>query len=111
MIDFDPASMRHTAIIQNKVRTQDNNGIETFTWVMVKEQVPCSIMPLRGRELVAMTAVDSEVQLKIVIHKMDINSSMRIIANGKNYHIITIMPDNTDNVFLTIITRQGVSNG
>ena len=112
MLTLKPAMMRHTAVIQKKVRTQDSDGLDSYVWTDVHTNVPCSVFAISGKEFVATSQLGSEITVRITLYNITpFDASMRMVVNGKNYDILDILPDPTDNVYLTVMSRQGVSNG
>jgi head-tail adaptor len=112
MLKLKPSLMRHTAIVQSKVRTQDSEGIESYVWTDVHTGVPCSVYPLSGKEYVASSQLGSQITVRITLYNITpFDASMRLVVNSKYYDIIDILPDPTDNVYITVMAKQGVSNG
>jgi SPP1 family predicted phage head-tail adaptor len=112
MLKLKPSLMRHTAVIQSKTRTQDADGMESIAWTNEHTSVPCSVYPLSGKEYVSSAQIGSEITVRITLYNITpFDASMRLVVNSKNYDIIDILPDPTDNVYLTLMARQGVSNG
>lgn len=109
MLNFKPAMMRHRVTFQNKTRTQDADGIEDTTWVNVSTavNVPAQVRFLSGRELVTSGQQTSELQAEVKIYKRsDINESMRMVFDSNNYDILKIQPDETNQVFYTLMVRK-----
>ena len=112
MLNFKPALMRHTALIQSKTRTQDSDGNGSYTWTDEHTNVPCSILALSGKEYVTSSQLGSEIVVRFNMYNLTpLDASMRIVANSMNYDIVDILPDPTNNVYINIMARQGVSNG
>ena len=112
MLTLKPAMMRHTAVIQKKVRSQDADGLGAFVWTDLHTSVPCSVLAISGKEFVATSQLGSEITVRITLYNITpFDAAMRLVVNGKNYDILDILPDPTDNVYLTVMARQGISNG
>lgn len=109
---FSPAQMRFRIDIQEQSRSQDSNGLEDVTWTNVATSVPAQVYPISGREIEAIAQPVAQYNVRIVIYKRsDINESMRIVFDGRNYDIKDIIPDPTNNVYLTLMCKTGYTNG
>jgi len=104
--------MRFRVDIQQKQRVIDSNGITSETWVNVATSVPAGVHALSGGELVAVAQTVSQYKARITIYKRsDINESMRIVFDGRNYDILDIIPDPTNEVYMTLMCKTGFTNG
>lgn len=112
MLKIKPSEMRFRVTIQQKVRVKDSNGITSDTWTNVATSVPAQVYAISGRELEAVAQHVAQYNVRIVIYKRtDINESMRIVFDGRNYDIKDIIPDPTNNVYLTMMCKTGYANG
>ncbi|MCW8960200.1 MAG: phage head closure protein [Ignavibacteriaceae bacterium] len=103
--------MRHRVDIQEFTRVQDSNGISTDTWANVATSVPAQVYPLSGNELIASEQTIAQSNVRIVMYKRTINEAMRIVFDGRNYDIKSIIPDPTNNVYITLMCKTGYTNG
>ncbi len=112
MLKVKPSQMRFRVDIQQKQRTIDANGITSETWVNVATSVPANVYALSGGELVAVAQTVSQYNARITIYKRsDINASMRIVFDGRNYDIKDIIPDPTNEIYTTLMCKTGFTNG
>jgi len=111
MLKIKPADMRFRVTIQEKQRVQDSNGILTDTWVDIATDVRASVRSISGRELIAVSQNVAQYDSMIIIYKRDINESMRIVFDGRNYDIEAIIPDVTNEVYTTLMCKTGYVNG
>jgi head-tail adaptor len=111
--------LRHRIYVQAKAYAQDSNtGENSVTWTNVLEGVdgegePAEVVPASGKEFRASGLKQGETQGRITIRKPDveIDHTMRIVWKGKNYQIDSVLPDPSDERWLTIMYSQGVNDG
>jgi SPP1 family predicted phage head-tail adaptor len=97
--------------IQSKTQTTDEYGGPVTTWATYK-QVWAAIWPLRGRELIAAQAAQSETAVRFRIRYLaGLTSAMRISCDGKIYDITGIVDFEEKHVEMDIMTKTGVSEG
>ena len=97
---------------QKKTKTLDEWGGDIFTWSDIGLPVWARKRPLRGRELVAAQAAQSEAtDMYYCRYKSDLTSADRISFNGKYYDIQSIIDIDEKNVELEITTKTGLSEG
>lgn len=111
MLKINPAEMRFRINIQQFTQVQDSNGIATDTWANVATSVPAQVYPISGRELEAVAQHVAQYNVRIVIYKRAVTEDMRIVFDGRNYDIKDIIPDPTNNVYLTLMCKTGYTNG
>jgi|18_taG_2_1085343.scaffolds.fasta_scaffold00622_9 SPP1 family predicted phage head-tail adaptor len=112
MLNLKPADMRFRVTIQSQQRVVDSNGLETVTWVDVATNVPAGIIALSGRELEALAQPIAQYNARVTIYKRnDIDESMRLVFDGRNYDIKDIIPDPTNNVYMSLMCKTGYTNG
>lgn len=96
---------------QSKAESLDSWGGTIWTWSNVAT-VWAKKRPLRGRELIAAQAAQSEsTDMFYARYMSGLDTSMRIVFGGKYYDIISIVNVNEENVELEITTKTGVSEG
>ena len=112
MIALKPVDMRFRIKIEYRSNSQDSDGVESNTWTTLVENLPASVLGLSGRELEAVGQQVAQYNARIMIYKRnDINEGMRISFDGRIYDIIDIIPDPTNNIYMTIMCKTGFTNG
>lgn len=112
MLKIKPSALRFRGSIQKKTTTQDSNGIETTSWVNVATNVAMGVYGLSGNELLAIGQTVAQYNARITIYKRtDIDESMRIVFDGRNYDIKDIIPDPTNEVYFTLMCKTGFTDG
>lgn len=104
---------KHNKLItlQRKAKTLDEWGGDIFTWEDIAT-VWAKKRPLRGRELVAAQAAQSEsTDMWYCRYRSDLSSADRISFNSKSYDIQSIINIDEKNVELEITTKTGMSEG
>lgn len=108
------AQFRHRIDIEQRQRLQDgSSGETTETWVPVWQLVPASIEYLSVRDFIASRAAQSEIVARITIrYREGLDSSVRIVHNGKIYNPAGWLPDNdSGREYLTAPCSEGVNDG
>jgi SPP1 family predicted phage head-tail adaptor len=102
--------LRHKVALQAETITQDpTTGDMTKVWTTFAN-VWAQIAPLSGREFIAASASQSEVQGKIVIrYRDDVSSANRVVYRDQYYRILAALPDaESGREHLTLMTSEGV---
>lgn len=102
--------LRHKVELQAETIAQDPvTGEMVKSWATVAN-VWAQISPLSGREFIAASAEQSEVQGKIVIRYRDgVTASNRVVYRGMFYNILAVLPDaESGREHLTLMTAVGV---
>ena len=106
--------LRHRVTIQQLVAgspQQNAGGEPDTTWTDVAT-VYASVEPLRGRELFAAQAVNSEVSGQIRMrYRAGISPDMRIVYAGRHYDILALVNPLERNIELLAYVREGPNNG
>lgn len=101
--------LRHRLALQSKTETRNAYGEAVVGWT-VEDTVWGAIEPLSGREYFAQDQVQSEVRVRVVIrYRSDIDTSWRVVNDGKYYDIVDVINENNRDRMLTLMCRQGVS--
>lgn len=111
--------LRHYVAIQEKLETQDANGILTWTWQTVNDErgdwsaIPMAKLPVSAREFEAAAAVQGEQATRFVMRWMPgVNSKMRVLHDDKAYDIRGVMEDqDSGSEYITLSCTQGVNDG
>jgi len=112
MLKIKPSRLRFRVIIQQKQRVIDSDGITSETWVNVATNVPAGVYALSGGELIAVAQTVAQYNARITMYKRnDIDESMRIVFDGRNYDIKDIIPDPTNELYITLMCKTGYTNG
>lgn len=102
--------LRHRITIQEIVIDRDSNGGVITSWVDWGKAW-ASIEPLSVRDFIAANAEQSEVTARITMrYREGMQPTMRIIHNGKIYHMAGILPDPKSGIeYFTIPVKQGAN--
>ena len=112
MIKLNPLQMRFRIEIQYKAISQDSNGITSTVWTTLASGVSASVLGLSGRELEVVGQQAAQYNARVMIYKRtDIDESMRILFDGRTYAIIDIIPDPTNNLYMSLMCKTGFTNG
>ncbi|MDC9583359.1 phage head closure protein [Xenorhabdus sp. PR6a] len=102
--------LRHRVTIQKNESSRSPMGSVINKWVDVAE-VWAEVRTISGRELVASSAVFSEVTIRIWLrYRADITTGHRIVYQGKPLVIAVVIPD-TKHTRLELLCKGGVRNG
>ena len=99
---MNPGELRHRITLQRLTTTTNENGFEIEEWTDVKT-VWASITNLHGREYYEAAAVQAEQTVKFTIRYLSgVDTSMRILFQGKQYNITSIDNIKYQNRFIEI---------
>ena len=102
---------RHSIALQQPSKGTDPYGGEYDTWSDFAT-VRAKKRPLRGRELIAAHAAQSETEVMFYIRFLSgVNSSMRIVHGGEYYNITSVVDVDGRGRELEISAKTGVSEG
>lgn len=102
---------RHSIVIQEPTKSTDAWGGEINTWSNFAT-VRAKKRPLRGRELIAAQAEQSETEVMFYIRYLSgVDRSMRIVHDSKYYDITSVVNVDERNRELEISTKTGMSEG
>lgn len=91
--------------IESKTVTRDAYGGETITWSTVAT-VWAAVLPIRGREYVAIRQAGAELTTRFVIHYREgITPAMRVSYNGGQYNIEEVIDSEDGHRFLELMAR------
>jgi len=97
--------------IQSKSESTDTYGGTVYNWNDFAT-VRAKVRPLRGRELVAAQAVQSETQVMFYVRYIPgVETYMRIVCDGKFYDITAIVDVDYQHRELEISAKTGTSEG
>jgi SPP1 family predicted phage head-tail adaptor len=92
---------------------QTGSGAPDVAWADLIS-VWASIEPVKGRELFAGQAFESEVTVRFRIrYRSDVTAGMRIVCDGKYYNITAVPPDtrHVRKAGLELMCTQGLNDG
>lgn len=91
--------------IEQKSVTRDAYGGETITWSTVAA-VWAAVLPIRGREYVAIRQAGAELTTRFVIHyRAGVTPAMRVSYNGATYNIEEVIDSEDGHRFLELMAR------
>ena len=104
--------LRNRITLQQREETRGPDGEVITGWVDFAANVPASVIPLSGREIVAAGELQGEVQARVKIRWQDgVLDTMRMLFDGKVYAIMAVLPDPTARRHLTLMVSGGVADG
>ncbi len=82
--------LRHRITLQQLTTTVNDNGFKVETWEEFKT-IWAAVSNLHGREYYAAAAIQAENTVKFTIRYLEgLNTTMRILFQGKQYNITAI---------------------
>lgn len=94
--------------IQSKTVTRDAYGGESISWTDVAT-VWAAVLPIRGREYVAIRQAGAEITTRFVIHyRSGITPAMRVVHGDANYDIVEVINAEDANRFLELMAMAEV---
>ncbi|AGL03729.1 phage head closure protein [Desulfoscipio gibsoniae] len=103
--------LRHRITFQKLTTSVNENGFEVETWEDFKT-VWAAVSNLHGREYFAAAAVQAENTVKFTIRYLTgLDTTMRIVFQGKQYNITAIDNIKYQNRYLEIKALEVVSSG
>lgn len=112
-----PGALRHRLTFEEQVIELDSDGAQDNVWVdafPINARMPCEIIDLSGRELIAAQAVQSRVSCRIKVRfRAGFKASMRGRAyDGTIYSIEAVILDpDSRRRWVTLLASQGVNEG
>lgn len=117
-MDVDAGRLRHWLIFEKLDAIElDSDGAQVETWIdafTVNSRMPCEVVALSGRELIAAQATQSKVSTRIKTrYRPGFTASMRATgSDGTIYNIEAVIPDPNSRIgFVTLLASSGVSEG
>lgn len=108
---MDIGNLKHRVTFQRFTTVVNDNGFEEEAWVDFKT-VWAAITNLHGREYFEAAAVQAEKTVKFTIRfTKDIDESMRIMFQGKQYNIASIDNIKYANKFIEIKAMEVDNSG
>lgn len=116
-------AFRHWLTFEDLVVEMDTDGAEAETWVPafeVSPRMPCEVVALSGRELIAAQAIQSKISTRIKVHyRPGFKARMRawfddpvLTADATIYDIQAVIPDpDSRRRYVTLLASSGVNEG
>jgi SPP1 family predicted phage head-tail adaptor len=108
-------ALRHRITVEQLTETQDpSTGAVSQAWTTFAADVPCDVLPLSGREILAAAAADSGQRMRFVIrygNSVGVVPTMRISHESQLFNITEIVPDPSLRDCVTLIAEAGIRNG
>lgn len=91
--------------IQSKTVTRDAYGGESISWTDVAT-VWAAVLPIRGREYVAIREAGAELTTRFVIrYRQGVTPAMRVVHGSANYDIEQVIDTDDGHRFLELMAR------
>ena len=104
--------LRHRIVLQAKSATTDEYGGPVEVWADVATNIPASVEPLSGRELVNAQTVNAEVTTRITMrYRAGVIAANRIVFEGKFYNLQSIVDPEMKHRELIIMASEGLNEG
>jgi SPP1 family predicted phage head-tail adaptor len=98
-------------VLQRKTQTTDDYGGIVDTWTTYAT-VWARVAPLKGRELIAAKAAQSEVTTRIeMLYRSGVIEDDRVVYGGKYYNISAVIDPEEKHEELQIMTTTGLNIG
>ena len=102
---MDIGRLNRRIVIQEKTVTRDAYGGESISWTDVAT-VWAAVLPIRGREYVAIREAGAELTTRFVIrHRDGVTPAMRIAYGGGYYNIESVIDSEDGHRFLELMAR------
>ena len=103
--------LRHFGVIEQRGVSLDSFGQPVDSWSAVASCY-MAIIPLKGRELFAAQAVQSETTVRIELRYVaGVLQKMRVNALGKIYNILSVINIDERNRELHLLCGEGLNQG
>lgn len=104
--------LRHRITLQAKTATTDAYGGPIEVWTDVATNIPASVEPLSGRELVNAQTVNAEITTRITMrYRAGVIAANRITFEGKFYNILSVIDEEMKHRQLVIMASEGLNEG
>jgi SPP1 family predicted phage head-tail adaptor len=110
VLEHSPGEFIHEVTLQQEVTTEDAEGLQQKTWSNAAGLIdlPAKINFLTGRELLVAGQVAATYSAEVTIYKpdADVETSMRLVFDGKIYDIVDAIPDNSNQLYITMTIKK-----
>lgn len=105
--------LRHRITLQRRVDTLAPSGqVVGHTWADVLEDEPAEVLTGQGREFNAADMKQAETDARITMRwRPDVDTTMRILWEGRRFDILSIELDATARRELRIRVKEGLTDG
>lgn len=102
---MDVGRLNRRITIQGKTVTRDAYGGESISWTDVAT-VWAAVLPIRGREYVAIREAGAELTTRFVIrYRQGVTPAMRVVHGGANYDIEQVIDTEDGHRFIELMAR------
>ena len=112
---YKAGSFRHRITVESFTDTTDpNTGALSQSWSTFASAVPCDVLPVSGREILASAAPDSGQRMRFVIrygNAVGITPAMRISHESQYFNITEVIPDPSLRSHVTLVAEAGIRDG
>ena len=108
--------LRYSVQFQTRSTAQDSFGQQSVAWVDAFPATNAEVKPLSGRELEAAQQITAEVSHKVTVRYRPelenpaVAAAMRIVFRGRYFNIQTSLNEDERNVFITLLTVEGLNH-
>ena len=104
--------LRHRVTLSSKTATTDEYGGPVEVWTDVATNIPASVEPLSGRELVNAQTVNAEITTRITMrYRAGVIAANRITFDGKFYNLFSVVDPELRHRELIIMASEGLNGG
>lgn len=109
--------LRHRVSIQVRKTTQDTFGGQSVEWETVLTGVPCEVLPMSGREMMAGQGLQVEVMHTVRMRYTSALASpvqaaaRRLVYQGRFFNILNAQNVGERNRFLVLTCSEGLNQG
>ncbi len=80
--------LSHRVTVLQKASTRSSTGAEVTTWSAVEQNIPAEVIPIAGKEYVALRQAQSDITVRFRMRYLaGVNSAMRVRWQGEDYDI------------------------
>ena len=103
-------SLRHRVKFQQLQKLPDGQGGFTHSWVDYAT-VWARVKAVTGKETIEADRLVSIADFKVTVrYRNDIDDTMRVVWNSKNYQILSVQPDEKEK-YMTLLIREAHDGG
>lgn len=104
--NFHTGQFRHKIKFESFTEVINDNGFSTEDWV-VQKQVWAMIKTLQGREYYQAATTQNENSIRFIINYTNgLHPDMRVVYDGRNFDIESIINDDEANKTMTIMCKE-----
>lgn len=108
---MDPGKLNRIITIEQKTASTDAYGGQSFSWSTFAT-VWAAVQPLKGRELIAAQAAQSEITSRFVIRYLSgVSADMRIVYGGRYFNITAVIDIDDAHREMHLMASEGLNEG